>query len=140
VRRFVVDASVAVKWYLPEPHSDRADAVLADSGALFAPDLLYFEVAYVVWQRVLRGELDEATAGQIMAELSKVPFELRRTTELVSEALAIALESGCTLGDSLYLALAVQANCPVVTADRKLHEALKDGPLGGHLLWIGDFV
>lgn len=140
MRQFVIDASVAVKWYLPEPHSDKAEAVLADSGALLAPDHLYLEVASVLWQRSLRGEIDPATAGQIVTELRKVPIELRHAAELVSDALALALESGCTLEDSLYLALAVQANCPVVTADRRFHDALKDGPLGAHVLWIGDFV
>jgi predicted nucleic acid-binding protein len=140
MRQFVVDASVAVKWYLPEPLSERAEAVLADTAVLLAPDCLYLEVATVLWQRVLRGEIDAATAGQVMAELRKVPFELRRTTELVVDALALAVESGCTLEDSLYLALAVQAGCPVVTADRRLYDALKDGPLGAHLLWIEDFV
>jgi predicted nucleic acid-binding protein len=140
MRQFVVDASVAVKWYLPEPLSDRAEAVLADTGTLIAPDCLYLDVATVLWQRVLRAEIDAATAGQIVAELRKVPFELRHTTELVAEAMALAVESGCTLEDSLYLALAVQAGCPVVTADRRLYDALKDGPLGAHLLWIEDFV
>jgi predicted nucleic acid-binding protein len=140
VRQFVIDASIAVKWYLPEVHSDRAEALLADSGALLAPDHLYLEVASVLWQRSLRGEIDAATAGQIVAELRTVPIELRHTTELVSDALALALESGCTLEDSLYLALAVQASCPVVTADQRLHDILKGGPLGAHVLWIGDFV
>lgn len=140
MRQFVVDASVAVKWYLPELHSERAEAVLADSGALLAPDHLYLEVASVLWQRALQGEIDAAAAGEIVAELRKVPIELRHTTELVADALALALESGCTLEDCLYLALAVQASCPVVTADRRLYDALKDGPLGAHVLWIGDFV
>lgn len=140
MRQFVVDASVAVKWYLPEPLSDRAEAVLADTAALLAPDCLYLEVATVLWQRVLRGEIDAATAGQIVAELRRVPFELRRTTELVADAMALAVESGCTLEDSLYLSLAVQAGCPVITADRRLYDAQKDGPLGSHLLWIEDFV
>jgi predicted nucleic acid-binding protein len=140
MRQFVVDASVAVKWYLPESHSDRAEAVLADPGALLAPDHLYLEVAAVLWQRSLRGEIDAATAGQILAELRKVPIELRHTTELVADALALALESGCTLEDSLYLTLAIQVGCPLVTADRRLYDAQKDGPLGAHVLWIGDFV
>jgi predicted nucleic acid-binding protein len=140
MRQFVVDASVAVKWYLPEPLSDRAEAVLADAGTLLAPDCLYLEVASVLWQRVLRGEIDAPTAGQIVTELRKVPFELRHATELVSDALALAVESGCTLDDSLYLALALQAGCPVITADRPLYDILKDGPLGAHMLWLEDFV
>ncbi|HVR96656.1 MAG TPA: type II toxin-antitoxin system VapC family toxin [Thermoanaerobaculia bacterium] len=138
MRQFVVDASVAAKWYLPEPQSDHAAALLADPGALLAPDILYVEVAEVVWQRVAWGEVDPATAGEIMAELRKVPFELLSTTELIADALPLALENRCTLRDALYLALAVQANCPLVTADRKLHDTLKTGPRAAHVLWIED--
>lgn len=140
MRQFVVDASVAAKWYLPEPHSDHAAALLADPGTLLAPDVLYLEVAEVVWQRVVWGEIDPATADEILAELRKVPFELRSTTELIADALPLALKNRCTLRDALYLALAAHANCPLVTADRKLFDTLKAGPLAAHVLWIGNLA
>jgi predicted nucleic acid-binding protein len=35
----VVDASVTIKWFVPEPLSDEADRLLGGGDALFAPDL-----------------------------------------------------------------------------------------------------
>jgi predicted nucleic acid-binding protein len=39
--------------------------------------------------------------------------------------------------DSVYLALAVALDCRLVTADERLTNALGDGPLGRHVLWVG---
>lgn len=140
IHRYVVDASVAAKWYFQEEHSDRADALLEQSSEILAPDVLLVEVATLAWKRVRRGEISEATADRIVAELRKVPFELRATAELVSAALPLALQKGLTLFDGFYLALAVQSGCPLVTADRRLYEALRTGPLAEHAFWIGDFA
>lgn len=55
---------------------------------------------------------------------------------LVENALRIANAEGRTVYDSLYLALAVSAKRPLVTADEKLFNALNRGPLGANLCWI----
>ena len=38
--RFVVDASIAVKWLVEEEYSDAADGLLDESHELFAPRLM----------------------------------------------------------------------------------------------------
>ena len=48
------------------------------------------------------------------------------------------MRTGRTVYESLYLALAVQLNCRLVTADEKLSSALKNGPLGNRILWVED--
>ena len=53
-------------------------------------------------------------------------------------ALEIAVRTGRTVYDSLYVALAVQLDGRLVTADEKLYNALKDGPLGARILWVED--
>ncbi len=140
IRHYVVDASVAAKWYFQEEHSDRADALLEQSNEILAPDVLLVEVATLAWKRVRRGEINEATADRIVAELRKVPFNLRPTAELVSAALPLALQNSLTLFDGFYIALAVQSGCPWITADRRLYDSLRNGPLAEHVLWIGDFA
>jgi predicted nucleic acid-binding protein len=139
-KRYVVDASVAAKWYFPEPLSERAEALLEQSNEILAPDILLVEVAQLAWKRARRGEIGEAVADRIVAELRKVPFELKPTAELVTAALPLALHRGFTLTDAFYIALAVQAGCPVITADRRLCDTLQSGPLAGHALWLGDFT
>ena len=48
--RLVIDASVAVKWVVPELVSERAERLL-DHG-LVAPDLLFAECANLLWEKV----------------------------------------------------------------------------------------
>jgi predicted nucleic acid-binding protein len=46
----VVDASVTIKWFVPEPLSDEADRLLGGGDALFAPDLLLLEFGNTLWK------------------------------------------------------------------------------------------
>ena len=48
------------------------------------------------------------------------------------------MQTGRTVYDSLYVALAVQMDCRLVTADEKLYHALKGGPLHTSILWVED--
>jgi predicted nucleic acid-binding protein len=47
--KLVVDASVAAKWLVTEPLSDKALDVLGSSDELYAPDLLLAEVGNILW-------------------------------------------------------------------------------------------
>jgi predicted nucleic acid-binding protein len=42
---FVVDASVVVKWFVPEVYSEAAKRLLSEANDYFAPDLLFAETA-----------------------------------------------------------------------------------------------
>jgi predicted nucleic acid-binding protein len=140
VRRCVIDASVAAQWYFPERLTAHADALLAGSCELLAPDLLYLEIAGLLTRRVRLGEIDEEGARAVLAALRQVPFEWTPVSTLVPAALSLALSADLRLSDSLYLALALQADCPLVTADRQLYEAARAGRLARHLVWLGDLA
>ncbi|MGJ3628099.1 type II toxin-antitoxin system VapC family toxin [Sphingomonas sp. MMS24-JH45] len=51
----VIDASVAVKWFVPEEDSDRAFKIVA-LHQLCAPSLLRTEVGNAIWKKLRRGE------------------------------------------------------------------------------------
>lgn len=138
IKRYVVDASVAAKWFFQEEHSERADTLLEHDGELLAPGLLVVEIAALAWKRARRGEISEAAADRIVAALRQVPLKIRLTAELVTAALPLALQGGLTLYDAFYVALAVKSGCPLVTADRTLYDVLRSGNLADHALWIGD--
>ncbi len=64
--RFVVDASAAIKWFLPEIHSTAALRLLDPSLELHAPDLLFPEVGNALWKLVKRGEISVEDAGVVL--------------------------------------------------------------------------
>ena len=134
--RYVVDASVAVKWFLPEIYDEAARRLLRGGQTLLAPDLLFPEVGNILWKRVRAAEITAAEAEAILQTLGSLPLRIQPSRPLVTVALSIACEAGRTVYDSLYLALALQEQVPMVTADERLYNALQAGPLAASLLWV----
>ena len=132
----VVDASVALKWLLPEQHSQRALEILERADNLLAPDLIHAEAGNTFWKRVARGEMDAQEAHAALAVFRRLPLKIHGHSRLTSVALELALLTGCTVYDGLYLALAVARNAPVVTADRPLFDRITASPLSDHILWV----
>lgn len=119
----VVDSSVAVKWYIEEEGSDRAESLLQRDARLVAPDLLLPEIGNVLWKR--RGDLPREDVGAIVSALiTACPVTLYPSAALLQGAVAIAYAYDRSVYDSLYLALAAGQNCAFVTADERLSNAL----------------
>lgn len=124
----VIDSSVAVKWYIPEPGSERAALLLRSGSRLVAPDLLIPEIGNVLWER--RREVPAAESEAIAVALaSACPVSLYPSSALLQGALLVALAYERSVYDSLYLALAVSEDCPLVTADGRLSKALQSTDL-----------
>lgn len=129
---WVVDASVVVKWFLPESGTAEATNVLrqirrGDARAV-VPELLLAETANVVWKRVMQGSIAAADAATIVEAIIESPFHVERTAPLLPTALAIAMETHCTVYDAIYVALAVQVDGVLLTADQKLARLMSGSP------------
>ena len=135
---YVVDAGVAVKWILDEPHSDAARRLEGAGHILLAPDFLFVEVGNVLWKRVQANSLTADEAQRLLRALATAPLSLRAAHLLVADALDLACRHARTVFDSLYVALAVHEGAQLVTADRRLFNALQSGPLASYLQWVGD--
>ena len=122
-KRAVIDASVALKWVLPENGSEAAAALRTTM--LHAPHLLLVECGNALWVRVRRNVLSAAEAKACFDLLSDAPVALAPDAELMPAALTLALELDQTVYDCLYLALAVKRDASLVTADRRLCAAAK---------------
>lgn len=134
----VLDASVAIKWYVPESGWVAARALL-DSRLLFvAPALFLAEVGNVLWKKVRRGEIDADNARFVRAQLCDGSvIDIRPMQPLTETALDIALQFGQTVYDSMYVSLAAAENTQMITADSRLHTALGATPLAPFVSLLG---
>jgi predicted nucleic acid-binding protein len=118
--RRVLDTSVAVAWYLPEEFSavaKRWQIMMLDGKAeLRVPSLHYWEFANVLRTYVKRGELDPDTAQEIWSLHLEAPL-LSGEPDRAS-VLAIALRYESTVYDAVYLALSLELDEPLLTAER----------------------
>ncbi|MFQ5829989.1 MAG: type II toxin-antitoxin system VapC family toxin [Candidatus Methylomirabilia bacterium] len=134
----VVDASVAIKWALPEVHSDAARRLLDAGYALLVPDLFFAEVGNTLWQRARRGEVTTEEARTTLQAFVGASLEVHSCKSLMALAFDLALRTRQSVYDGLYLSVAILRGCQLVTADRRLYDTVKESPLASHLLWVGD--
>jgi predicted nucleic acid-binding protein len=138
VTRLVVDSSVVIKWSVPEVHSADALRYLDPDMGRDAPELLLAEVSNILWKKVGRGELTRVEAERIAADVTQADVTIHSMGPLLGTALRIALETGRSAYDSMYLALAETLSTRMVTADRRLYNAVQAGPYAGLALWVED--
>jgi predicted nucleic acid-binding protein len=120
----VVDASVAVKWFIHEPGRPAARRLLDPKSRLIAPDLIVAEVANAMWRRVVAGEGDARQPPLTAASLPRFFARLLPLAPLAARAVQIAAELRHPVYDCFYLALAESEEATLVTADRRLVDRL----------------
>ncbi len=129
----VVDASVAIKWYVQEELHDEALSVLAQDQLIIAPDLIVAEVTNVAWKKVQRGEIDRSVAEQIGIRIcSGVPM-LYSCRSLNTRALEIALLLRHPIYDCYYLACTELIGGQLITDDQRLHSVVSGGTLASRV-------
>ena len=109
--------------------SRRAVTAIKKAQALFAPDLLWPEAGNILWKYVRRGELEAEAAEAMLADMIQTPVQITATRDVVTQALQIAMQTDRTEYDSVYLATAVQTKAVLLTADKRLVNALAQTPL-----------
>ena len=138
---FVVDASLVVKWFVPEVHSEAARKWLDAAHDYIAPDLVFPEAGNAIWKKVQRDELSPDDAQNLVNDLSGVGIETVSMRALVSDAHELAVAAGITVYDATYLALAVRLETQVITGDDRLARKLAAHPmLAPHIRSVEDFV
>jgi len=138
VSQYVVDASVAAKWFLNEKHSDAACLILRRGNELHAPDFFLLEIDNLLVKRIRRGDISRRHADEIRAALRRFDISYHPFTPMRNEAFELASQACLSLYDSLYIVLAILIRGRMVTADRKLYDALARTLLCEHVLWVED--
>ena len=136
----VVDASVAVKWYVPERNSDVAARLLETNYRLLAPELVLAEFGNVLWEKVTRQEIQPTDAFEILTALAaSQTISLAPLAPLLDAALEIAIHFDRPIYDAFYLALALREGCSFITADQRFAAALRGSALGSSIVLLDDF-
>lgn len=138
--RYVVDANVAVKWFLKEPYSNVADTLLRDflvgGLGLGAPDIITAEVGNTFWKRcVIFGDMSVEEARDSYRDFMALNLPIHGTKPIAQMALNLATKENHNLYDTFYLALALDNNCELITADQRLINKL--GSKFPQIRWLG---
>jgi len=132
VRRYVLDASVAAKWFL-----SAADETLTEEALhllhlyleaevqFFVPDLFFAELANIFWKAERLGRCDSQTTDAALTELIERNLPTFPSAPRLKQAAGIARTFGRTVYDSLYLALAQELNATFVSADARLVNSVR---------------
>jgi predicted nucleic acid-binding protein len=139
----VIDASVLIKFYVPEILSDRAERLLAKVGNkdidLLAPDLIYPEAGNILWKKQRLKELTHSEAEEITDAILSLPLMIEASKSLLPLAVDIAIAYGITVYDASYLSLAKVYETTLITADRKLVDVLAKTDLKDSVIWLGSY-
>ncbi len=133
----VIDASVALKWYLDEPLAEEARAILASDEMLVAPELIVSEVANAAWLRLSKGDIALPQAKEILAELPAAFLALVPEAGFALRALEIATELAHPVYDAFYIATSERWGAPLVTADGRLLAKAAASPWAKHVRRLG---
>lgn len=116
----VLDTSVAAAWYLPEVFSPAArrwqQALIEGRVELVVPPLHFWELGNVLRTYVRRGELEERLALELNELHLMAPLAVASPGR--SEVLELALRYEATTYDAVYIALALERDCRLLTAER----------------------
>jgi predicted nucleic acid-binding protein len=131
LNRFVLDASVALKWAIPPAN----ETLSAESLQLLqeyvngkvdflVPDIFWAEVGNVLWKGVRLRRWSRAVAERTASEMHARNFSTVPSRTLMTEALIIAFAYDRAVYDCLYVALAIRSKSQMITADERLANAL----------------
>lgn len=136
----VVDASVAIKWFVEESRSGAARAVLDSGEPLVAPDLVVPEACNAAWKKVRRGEISEEQGAAVARALPRSFDRLTATAELAPRAFALGYRFDHPVYDCFYLALAEGESATLVTDDTQILALAKKAGLSRLVRPLTDFA
>jgi predicted nucleic acid-binding protein len=126
--KYVLDASVALKWVLAEADSPKALSIRDDFRnqryELLAPDIFAVEVAHALTRAERKGIIKPPQAIRLLTDVLSTPLPLHPYLPLLPRAVAISSAMRCGVYDCLYVALAEREGCEFLTADDKVLKTL----------------
>jgi predicted nucleic acid-binding protein len=125
VSDLVIDASVAVKWFVSEEASDKADEVSASDYTLLAPRLIMTEVANALARKAIQRLITPLEAAEYVRALPQFLARLLDVDDLIESALQNACNHNHPIYDFIYLEAARRRDTKMLTADQKFIAKVK---------------
>lgn len=134
---FIIDASVAAGWLLPDEQTEIADALalrLKSEDAL-APDLFWHEARSLLVTALRRDRINKSAVYISLDRLATIPLRNAGPSDALTVT-RLAIKHGLSAYDAAYLDLALRERLPLATLDKKLSAAAHAesvpviGPLG----------
>ncbi len=138
--RLVVDASVSVKWLVPEEDADIALELTTGKNDLHAPRLMASEVANALWSKARRGQIEHGKASALIASVPRMPVQWNADETVCADAIRFALALDRPVYDCMYLALAHRIGAVVVTADLRFANAVAPTEHGGAVMTLAEYA
>lgn len=140
----VIDASVIIKAYVPEILSEKAEEVMSrlNSGELelLAPDLIYAETGNILWKKRRLRELESAEVDEIVDAIAALPIIIEQSLPIMPLSVSIAMHCNVSVYDAMYVAVANLYKTRMITADRRLVDALAKTEFHKNVLWLGEGI
>lgn len=123
---FIVDASIAGAWLLPDEENTTAElamARMAEEDAV-APDLLRHEIRSILLSAEKRERISADFVHSALARFRGLPLHLSGAGD-DTEVVRLSRKYRLSAYDAAYLALALLEQLPLATLDRRLAEAAR---------------
>jgi predicted nucleic acid-binding protein len=129
LKRFVLDASVALRWFLDHPvpaYANRLKQVFLKGSRAVVPALWHLEMSNALAFAERRSILTSADVDQAMMDLEQIVAQAVDTDGIVvpvRQSLATARAFQLSAYDAVYLDLARRERLPLATLDAQLRAA-----------------
>ena len=118
---FVLDASIAAAWALPDESSSLANRMLTrtESEGAVVPALWWYEVRNILVIAERRKRITASDADAFLRNLERLSIRIAELGDS-QRILRIARDHRLSVYDAAYLELALRENLPLATLDRTL--------------------
>ena len=134
--KLLIDASVAVKWFVAESGANDALAILDRNDLCFSPNLIVAELANALNKKRNLGHI---CTDQMHLAITSLPGMIKfiDDRDIVGRALVFAADLQHPVYDCFYLSAAVHIGATMVTADAIFHKKPVEFGLGGIVRFPG---
>ncbi len=140
MKSVVVDASVAVCWFVREAETPSATQLIRDGVSMIAPALILPEFANAVWKKWRRGQMDATQTEIAVREINRFIPEIVDMAKLIRPAAALAHETDHPVYDCIYVTLARQRDLALVTLDQKFVAAFAGTNDASRVVLLNDWL